>query len=71
MCLLKLLQIYPLNILKFHLQNAQQDISELWIKVGVSVVMFLKVHFWAMPLALPFENHYCKIRTAILETMDP
>jgi hypothetical protein len=24
-----------------------------------------------MPLALPFENHYCKIRTAILETMDP
>lgn len=38
-CLLKLLQIYTLNILKFHLQNAHLGISEL----GAKVVVFLKV----------------------------
>lgn len=68
LCLLKQLQIYPLTILKLHLQNAQQDISKLGIKVGVRVVVFLNVLFWAMPFCLKTTTN--KISSTVAEIMD-
>lgn len=63
-CLLKLLQIYTLNILKFHLQNDHLGISEL----GAKVVVFES--FSSGP-CLPFEIHCCEIISTIVEFMDP
>lgn len=63
-CLLKLLQIHPPNIIKFYLQNSQLGISELGSKV------FILLKYSLFGPCLPPENHFCEISRTTVEIMD-